>query len=78
MRNINLNLLLKMKKLLISAAMMLAMMTANAENLKVTSPDGRLSALRRQVMAPLAESVRDRIRCRRQDPDYRRHRVVLY
>ena len=32
-----------MKKLLISAAMMLAMMTANAENLKVTSPDGRLS-----------------------------------
>ena len=42
MQNINLNLLLKMKKLLISAAMMLAMMTANAENLKVTSPDGRL------------------------------------
>ena len=31
-----------MKKLLISAAMMLAMITANAENLKVTSPDGRL------------------------------------
>ena len=31
-----------MKKLMISAAIMLAMITANAENLKVTSPDGRL------------------------------------
>lgn len=31
-----------MKKILISAAMMLAMITTNAENLKVTSPDGRL------------------------------------